>query len=120
MGHPQPPSPLQTDNTTAMGGYSNDTLKQGSTRAMDMHFYWGKNRVKQVHFNVYWDPGYQYLADYFTKHHSPTHHKRMIEMYIHASVRPMNRLGIRDSALRGCANTLGTAGSNLTHLPPGR
>jgi hypothetical protein len=27
MGHPQPPTPLKMDNTTATG-YSNDTIKQ--------------------------------------------------------------------------------------------
>jgi hypothetical protein len=87
---------------------------------MDMRFYWVKDRVKQGHFYVYWGPGYQNLADYFIKHNSPTHKKWMREMYIHASVRPMNRSGIRDSALRGCVNNQGTAGSNLTHLPRGR
>jgi hypothetical protein len=39
MGHPQPPTPLQTDNTTVMG-YSNGTIKQRRTRAIDMRFYW--------------------------------------------------------------------------------
>jgi hypothetical protein len=97
MGHSQPPTPLQTDNTTATG-YSNDTLKQRRTHDMVMRFYWVKYRVKQVQFHVYWGPGYQTLADYFKKHQSPTHHKRMRD-YIHASVRPMNRSGIRDSAL---------------------
>jgi hypothetical protein len=111
MGYPQPPTPLQTDNTTAMG-YINDRIRQRRTRAMDMHFYWVKDRVKQRQFHVYWGPGYQHLADYFTKHHSPMHHKQMREMYIHTSVRPMNRSGIRDSALRGCVNTQRTAGSN--------
>jgi hypothetical protein len=76
MGNPQPPTPLQTDNTAAMG-YSNDTIKQICTRAMDMNFYWVKDRVQQGQFHVYWGLGYQNLADYFTKHHSPMHHKRM-------------------------------------------
>jgi hypothetical protein len=38
LGHPQPPTPLETDNTTATG-YSNGTIKQKCTKAMDMHFY---------------------------------------------------------------------------------
>jgi hypothetical protein len=83
--HPQPPTPLQTDNTTTTG-HINDTIKQRLTHAMDMLFYWVKDRVKQGQFHVYWGPGYQKLADYFTKHHSPTHHKHMRDMYIHASV----------------------------------
>jgi hypothetical protein len=65
---------METDNTTAIG-YSNGTIKQKRTKAMDMCFYWIKDRVKLGQFNVYWGPGYQNLADYFTKHHSPAHHK---------------------------------------------
>jgi hypothetical protein len=98
MGHPQPPTPLQNDNAAVMG-YINDSIKQRCTRAMGMQFYWVKDRVEQGQFHVYWGPGYQNLADYFTKHHSPTHHKWMQEMYIHVSVRPMNLSGIQDSAL---------------------
>jgi hypothetical protein len=62
LGHPRPPTPMETDNTTATG-YSNGTMKQKRTKAMDMHFYWIKYRVKQGQFNVYWGPGYQHLAD---------------------------------------------------------
>jgi hypothetical protein len=110
LGHPQPPTPMETDNTTATG-YSNGTIKQKRTKAMDMRFYWIKDRVKQGQFNVYWGPGYQSLADYFTKHHSPAHHKRMPEIYIHADEQTINWKGVRDSALRGCVNTSGKAGA---------
>jgi hypothetical protein len=117
LGHPQPPTPMETDNTTSTG-YSNGTIKQKRTKAMDMRFYWIKDRVKQGQFNVYWGPGYQHLADYFIKHHSPVHHKRMCEIYIHADKQPINQKGIRDSALRGCVNTSGKAGVQVLHLPP--
>jgi hypothetical protein len=63
---------------------------------MDMRFYWIKDRVKQGQFNVYWGPSYQHLADYFTKHHSRAHNKRMREIYIHANEQPINRKGIRE------------------------
>jgi hypothetical protein len=53
LGHPQPPAPLETYNTTATG-YSNGKIKQKRTKAMDMRFYWIKDRVKQGQFNVYW------------------------------------------------------------------
>jgi hypothetical protein len=118
LGHPQPPIPMKTDNTTATG-YSNSTIKQKRTTAMDLRFYWIKDRVKQGQFNVYWGPGYHNLADYFTKHHSPVHHKRMREIYIHADEHPINWKGIRDSALRGCVNTSGKAGVQIIHLPLG-
>jgi hypothetical protein len=57
LGHPQPPTPLEIDNTTATG-YITGTIKQKRTKAMDMRFYWKKDRVKQGKFNVYWGPGY--------------------------------------------------------------
>jgi hypothetical protein len=72
---------------------------------MDMYFYCVKDRVKEGHFHVYWGPGYRNVADYFTKHNSPAHHKIMREIYIHLSERPMNRRGIQDSTMRGCINT---------------
>jgi hypothetical protein len=118
LGHPQPSTPMETDNTTATG-YSNGTIKQKRTQAMDMRFYWIKDRVKQGQSNVYWAPGFQNLADHFTKHHSPAHHKRIRDVYIHANERPINRRGIRDSELRGCANTSGKAGAQIPHLPLG-
>jgi hypothetical protein len=118
LGHEQPPTPMETDNTTATG-YSNGTIKQKRTKAMDMRFYWIKDRVKQGQFKIYWGPGFQNLADYFTKHHSPAHHKRIRNVYIHADERPINRRGIQDSALRGCVNTSGKSGAQIPHLPLG-
>ena len=103
LGHPQPATPLQTDNTTATG-YSNNTIKEKRTKAMDMRFFWIKDRVKQGQFDVYWGPGYQNLADYFTKHHSTAHHKRVRPVYVHSANRPMIQTGIRDSVWRGCVN----------------
>jgi hypothetical protein len=38
LGHTQPPTPMEMDNTTATG-YSNGTIKQKRTKAMDMRFY---------------------------------------------------------------------------------
>jgi hypothetical protein len=118
LGRKHPPTPMETDNTTATR-YSNGTIKQKRTKAMDMPFYWIKDRVKQGQFNVYWGPGFQNLADYFTKHHSPAHHKRIRDVYIHADERPINRNGIRNSALPGCVNTSGKAGAQIPHLPMG-
>jgi hypothetical protein len=46
LGHIQPPTPMETDNTTATG-YNNGKIKQKRTKAMDMRFYWIKDRVKQ-------------------------------------------------------------------------
>ena len=74
LGHAQPPTPVQTDNSTA-NGFLNKTIKQKRTKAIDMRFYWVIDRIKQNHFCIFWKPGSENLVDYFTKHHSPTHHK---------------------------------------------
>jgi hypothetical protein len=50
--HPQSPTPLKTDNTTATE-YIIDTEKQRSTHVMDVRFYWIKGRVKQGQFHAY-------------------------------------------------------------------
>jgi hypothetical protein len=92
LGHTQPPTPMKTDNTTTTG-YSNGTIKQKRTKAMDMRFYWIKDRVKQGQFKIYWGPGFQNLADYFTKHHSLAHHKRIRDVYIPADERTINWKG---------------------------
>jgi hypothetical protein len=77
MGHRQDATELKTDKTTA-DGIINNTVQQKHSKAMDMIFYWVKDRVEQDRFNVGWAPGDTNMGDYFTKHHSPVHQKRMI------------------------------------------
>jgi hypothetical protein len=81
MGHPQAATPIQTDNACA-AGIVNDTVKQRRSKAMDMRFYWVKDRVNQGQFLVHWRKGADNLADYFTKHHSPAHHRLMRSRYL--------------------------------------
>jgi hypothetical protein len=76
MGHPQPATPIETDNSTACG-IMNRTVKQVRSKAIDMRFYWVRDRLEQGHFRIYWAPGVKNIADYFTKHHSPAHHRYM-------------------------------------------
>mmetsp|Transcript_6798 Transcript_6798/g.12795 ORF Transcript_6798/g.12795 Transcript_6798/m.12795 type:complete len:338 (-) Transcript_6798:2268-3281(-) len=81
MGHPQPPTPLKTNNSTAHGILTS-LVKQKRSKAFDMRFYWLKDRIAQQQFHVYWKPGNQNLADYITKHHPPAHHKIMRSKYL--------------------------------------
>jgi hypothetical protein len=81
MGHPQPATPIQTDNACA-AGIANGTVKQRRSKAIDMRFYWIRDRVAQGQFVVHWRRGTDNLADYFTKHHSPAHHRLMRSRYI--------------------------------------
>jgi hypothetical protein len=82
MGHNQDATDLTTCNTTA-DGIINNTVQKKRSKEMDMRIYWVKDRVEQKQFNVGWDPGDTNLGDYFTKHHSPEHHKCMRSYYLH-------------------------------------
>jgi hypothetical protein len=70
MGHPQPATPMQTDNTTAHV-IMRRTCKQQRSKAKDMRFYWVRDRAQQGQFDIGWGPSAQNLGDYFTKHHPP-------------------------------------------------
>jgi hypothetical protein len=82
MAWPQPKTPIQTDNSCAEG-IINDTVKQRRSKAIDMRFYWVRDRVCQAQFRVHWKKGEDNRADYFTTHHSPKHHRLMHSTYLH-------------------------------------
>ena len=81
MGHKQPLTPIQTDNTIAEG-IANSSMRKKRTKAMDMRFQWMQDRDNQGHFLIYWKRGLNNLADYFSKHHAPTHHRNMHTPYL--------------------------------------
>ena len=81
MGHPQPATPILVDNSTACG-IANDNIKIQRAKAIDMRFYWVRDRVDQGQFKVFWGPGARNLADYFTKHHTAKHHQTMRPIYV--------------------------------------
>ena len=87
MGHPQPTTPLETDNTTAHG-IINGTVKQQRSWAMDRRFYWIQDRVHQKQFMLVWGPGESNMGDYQTKHHPATHHPKVRPLYVHTPESP--------------------------------
>ena len=52
MGHPQPPTSMEVYNETAIG-FIKITMKQKRSKAIDMRFYWVRDRVNQNQFMVY-------------------------------------------------------------------
>jgi hypothetical protein len=82
LGHPQPATPVKTDNSTA-AGISNDTVKQKRSKAIDMRFYWVRDRVGQGQFNVFWAPGTDNDGDYWTKHFPGSHHQAVRPKYFY-------------------------------------
>eukprot|EP00956_Cyclotella_meneghiniana_P028216 scaffold65021_cov87-Cyclotella_meneghiniana.AAC.3 len=63
LGHPQALTPIQTDDSTAYG-VINNKIQPKATKAMDMRFYWLKDRESQNQFHYHWRPGKDNLADY--------------------------------------------------------
>ena len=50
LGFTQPPTPIKTDNYAAEG-IGTTAVRQKRSNAMDMQFYWMKDRVKQKYFS---------------------------------------------------------------------
>ena len=101
LGHKQPPTPIVTDNDTATG-IATDTVKQKRSKEMDMRFYWIRDRVRQEQFYVYWRKGLLNKADYFTKHHPPSHHQLMRPVYLYDKNNPdVDYFQLLESQTRG-------------------
>jgi hypothetical protein len=84
LGHPQPQTPVQTDNSTAYG-VINNKIQPKATKAMDMWFYWLKDLESVQQFKYYWHPGKTNKADYWTKHHPELHHQTIREQILNNS-----------------------------------
>jgi hypothetical protein len=98
LGHKQPATPMRTDNNTAERTMNGGTIKHTQSKAIDMRFYWLKDRVKQGQFRIYWEPGHTNLANYYTKHHPPCHHNRVRPVYTYTEHSP--------ESLQGCIELL--------------
>ena len=80
--HPQPPTPIQTDNTTAHG-FVTKNLNPKATKSVDMNYWYMRNKQDQKQFNYYWRKGKgNNDADYQTKHHCAAHHREMSPRYL--------------------------------------
>ena len=81
LGHPQPPTPLKTDNTTT-ANFTNSTLRQKRSKSWDMRYNWLRDRQAQEQFRIYWDKGIYSEADFTTKHYGPGHHLNQRQRYM--------------------------------------
>jgi hypothetical protein len=70
MGHLQPATLIQTNNSTACG-IANNTNTQQQPRAINIRFYWVQDRLQQGQFHIYWGLGKLNLANYYTKPSGP-------------------------------------------------
>ena len=84
MSHQQPP------NIDGNGKYSskknrywNGKIKR--PRAIDMKFYWVRDKIQQNNSHIFWGYGNKNLADYVTKHYPIWHHITMRPRYLKAT-----------------------------------
>ncbi len=117
MGHPQPPTRIYCNNSTAVG-IANNTVKQQQSCLMEMRFFWVANAVKQGQFNIKYYPGKENLADYQSKHHLCAHHKAVRPWYLNepTSVCKCPRTS-KPSTLKRCNGTLQDGYQKLNPLP---
>ena len=55
MGWPQPQSPIQTDNSTAVV-FTNKEIVNKATKSVGMKLWWLRDREEQDQFRYYWAP----------------------------------------------------------------
>lgn len=115
LGHPQPPTIIKTDNSTAHG-ILNSKIRQKRSKAFDMNVYWIKDRIKQNQFKIHWERGKNNKADYFTKHFAPKHHKSM--RYIYLQPPTAHQANAVNSLVQGCVTTISQYSTNTKPLEP--
>ena len=81
MGYPQPPTPMQIDNSAAAVVVTKKVAPK-RLKSMDMRHWWLRDREIQGQFRFFWRPGSFNLGDYFTKHHPGSHHVDMRKEFI--------------------------------------
>jgi hypothetical protein len=108
LGHEQPPTPIKTDNSTALA-FVNANIRQKRSKSWDMRYYWLRDKLLQHHLYFYWYKGLNNDADYFTKHHSTKHHFKERQKFIYQK-QICNNLYRHSTniiaCLRGCVDTL--------------
>jgi hypothetical protein len=110
LGHEQPPTPIKTDNTTALS-FVNANIRQKRSKSWDMRYYWLRDRLIQNSMYFYWEKGSNNDADYFTKHHAPNHHLTNRQKFIFTKQicdHLYKHSGNVIACLRGCVDTLRT------------
>ena len=81
LNHPQPPTPLKTDNTTATGLVYNN-IHQKRSKSWDMWYHWLRDKHTQQQVDIFWQSGATNEANYFTKHHPTKLHRHQRAKYV--------------------------------------
>ena len=100
-----PCTPVTTDRSAAQS-IVNAKVKQKRLQAIGMRFYWVRDRTRQNHFQIFWEPGKKNLANYFTEHHPTYHHRAMRTKYLKPTLRDVeNAIDTCTGPMQGCVGT---------------
>ncbi len=55
---------------------------------MEMMFFWVRDKVAQVMYDLKWHPRMENVADYQSKHHVGSHHTAIRPYYLHQNNSP--------------------------------
>ena len=117
LGHPQPPTPIHIDNSTAVG-IVNNTIKRQRSRSMEMRYFWLLDQEAQRNFDFSYQPGQENMGDYPSKEHVGGIHKHIRAYYLHMENSPQYlEQAAKPSSRRGCAETLGDPYHKQVPLP---
>ena len=85
LGHPQPPIPLKTDNSTA-NGFIHNNIHLRKSKAWDMRYHWLREKELHKQIHIHWKHGKDdkdpNMADYHTKHHAKVYHRGIRPLYV--------------------------------------
>ena len=82
LGHPQPPTPIDINNTIAVG-IVNNSIKRQRLRAMEMRYFWLLCQEAQKILDILHHPGQENMGDYPTKAHFRQIHRHVRPYYLH-------------------------------------
>ena len=74
MGHPQPPTPMQMNNTIVLGVVGKN-LNLKATESTDMICLWMSDQSDQMQSQYYWGPVEGNIVDYWTVDCCEAHHR---------------------------------------------
>ena len=81
MVHAHAPTPSVTDRATG-DVFINDNIQQRHSRAINMRFYWVRDKFRQGQCIVYWMAGEHNMEEYFTNPHPTRHHWSQRSTYL--------------------------------------
>ena len=81
------------------------------SKSWDMNLHWLRDRENNKEFKVHWERGIYNTSDYFTKHHSISHHKNERPKYIKDKINALSSdlnliFNNTHVGLQGCVNQL--------------